>query len=367
MKMRRTHLFLALIALAGCTEYQRFDSVGYLREQYAKQMGPETASRIVIPFELDDDVRAFMKEKIQPAPTELRKINQVMKLVFEDLHLRYSLAPTRNAVDTFQTQRGNCLSFVNLFVGVAREQGLNPFYVEVTDYNKWNQRAGMVVSQGHIVAGMYLDGELKTYDFLPYRPKAYKKFNPLDDVTAAAHFYNNLGAEALIDGDLPRARELLTIATRIAPRLDKALNNLGVALARSGDREGALAVYRKGLELDPNQGMILTNMARLYQQMGRAEEADRLLAQIEETNSTNPFFYVYQGEVALGRGNHEKALDYMVKGLRLDSELPEVHIGFVKVYLALGEMDKARHHLDRALKLDATHQEALRYAGMLGK
>ena len=57
---------------------------------------------------------------------------------------------------------------------MAREQGLNPFYVEVTDYQKWNHREGMVVSQGHIVAGMYLDGELKTYDFLPYRPKAYR-------------------------------------------------------------------------------------------------------------------------------------------------------------------------------------------------
>jgi Flp pilus assembly protein TadD len=366
-KLSPLALALAALALAGCSQYKPFDSDAFLRQQYAQRLDPAAAARLTVPFALDDELRATMERKVKPAPSELRKINQVLQFIFEDLDLHYSLAPTRDAVETFRSHQGNCLSFVNLFVGVARAKGLDPFYVEVTDYTRWNHRAGMVVSQGHIVGGMWLDGELKTYDFLPYRPKAYKKFNPIDDVTAAAHFYNNLGAEALMDGDLAKARELLTVATRIAPNLDKALNNLGVVLARSGDWDGALAVYRKGLAIDPANAMILTNLARVYQQTGRAQEADQVLAQIDETNNTNPFFYVYQGEVALSKGEEDKALDYMVKALRLDSEAPEVHVGFVKVYLAVGDMEKARHHLERALQLDATNPEALRFATMLGK
>jgi Tfp pilus assembly protein PilF len=360
-------LLLVLSASAACTEYKPFDSVAYLRGQYAKEVGPQLAAELTVPFALDDEVRAEMDRHMRPVPSELRQINQVMGFIFDDLDLHYSLAPTRTAVDTFRTRQGNCLSFVNLFVGVARARQLNPFYVEVTDYTSWNHRAGMVVSQGHIVAGMYLDGELKTYDFLPYRPKAYKKFKPIDDVTAAAHFYNNMGAEALLDGNLPQAREILTLATRIAPGLDKALNNLGVVQARSGDWEGALATYQRGLEIDPENPMILTNKARVFQQTGRGKEADTLLAHVEQTNNTNPFFYVYQGEVALSRGDEQKALDDMVKAFRLDSEAPEVHIGFVEVYLALGDTDKARHHLERALQLDATNPEALRFATLLGK
>lgn len=352
---------------AGCAQYKPFDSPGSLREQYAQQVGTATAAQLVVPFELDGSVRAQIEKRLKPAPSELRTLNSVLNFIFEDLDLRYSLNPTRSAVQTFQEQRGNCLSFVNLFVGLARERGLNPFYVEVTDYQKWNHRAGMVVSQGHIVAGMYLDGELKTYDFLPYRPKAYKSFNPIDDLTAAAHFYNNLGAEALMDGDLERARELLTVATRIAPRFEKAVNNLGVARARGGDLVGALELYQKGLEIAPDNAMLLTNMTRAYQQLGRTQEADDLLTRIEASNTSNPFFFVYQGEMALSRGESQKALDYMVKALRLDTEAPEVHVGFVKVYLAMGEMDKARHHLERALKLDATNQDALQLAIMLGR
>jgi len=358
---------LAALALAACSQYKPFDSVGFLRQQIAQKVGPEAAAKVTIPFELNDDVRAAMEKHMRPVPSELRQVNQVLTFIFENLDLHYSLTPTHDAVGTFRTHQGNCLSFVNLFVGVARTKNLSPFYVEVTDYTRWNHRAGMVVSQGHIVAGMWMDGELKTYDFIPYRPKAYKKFNPIDDVAAAAHFYNNLGAEALMDGDLPKARQLLTLATRIDPRLDKALNNLGVVLARSGDWDGALATYQKGLALDPQNAMILTNMARVYQQTGRAKEADTVLSKVDETNNTNPFFYVYQGEVALSRGEEDKALEYMTKALRLDSEAPEVHVGFVKVYLAMGDMEKARHYLERALKLDATNPEALRFATMLGK
>jgi len=366
----RSLLFLVAalgVSVAGCAQYQRFDSAGHLREQYAQQVGAAQAAHLTVPFELDAGVRTEIEKKLRPAPSELRTLNVVLNFIFEDLDLHYALNPTRTATETFREHRGNCLSFVNLFVGLARERGLNPFYVEVTDYQKWNHRAGMVVSQGHIVAGMYLDGELKTYDFLPYRPKAYKDFHPIDDLTAAAHYYNNLGAEALLDGDLPRAEELLAIATRIAPRFEKAVNNLGVAKARGGDLPAALALYQEGLAISPDNAMILTNMMRAYQQLGRNREADDLLARIEASNTSNPFFFVYQGEMALSRGENQKALDYMVKALRLDTEAPEVHVGFVKVYLALGEMDKARHHLERALKLDATNQDALQLASMLGR
>jgi tetratricopeptide (TPR) repeat protein len=363
--LRFVHL-LALLPAAGCATYQPFDTAAYLRQQFAREVGAQEAQQIEVPFELNAEIRGSLG-KLPPLASELRRINQVDDFIFDGLQLRYSLTPTRNAVETYRTREGNCLSFVNLFVGVARDRGLNPSYVEVTDLHKWNHRDGMVVSQGHIVAGMYLDGVLRTFDFLPDRKKAYRDFKPIDDLTAAAHYYNNLGAEALLAGNLKRAEELLTVATRIAPRFDKAINNLGVVLARSGQPEKALALYQRGLAIAPDDSPLLTNMARAYQELGRGEEASALLGRIEGANTSNPFFFIYQSEVALGRGETDKALDYMTRALRLDSELPEVHLGLVKVYLAIGDMEKARHYLGRALKLDATNRDALQYARMLGQ
>ena len=189
---------LALAALlAGCSTYQRFDSVSHLREQYAQRVGAAAAAELQVPFALDDQASAALPKHRQASPD--RRLTEVMDLIFERLGITYQLAPTRTASEAFRARRGNCLSFVNLFVGLARAGDLNPFYVELIQYQKWRHQAGMVISQGHIVAGMYLSGELQTYDFLPYRPKAYRDFNPIDDLQAAAHYYNNLGAEALLE------------------------------------------------------------------------------------------------------------------------------------------------------------------------
>ena len=162
---------LLTAATTGCSTYQPFDSVTFLRQQFAKEVGAQEAKQVQVPFELNDEIRATLG-KLPPLASELRRINQVNDFIFDGLHLQYNLTPTRDAVETYRTREGNCLSFVNLFVGVARDRGLNPFYVEVTDLQKWNHRDGMVVSQGHIVAGMYLDGVLRTFDFIPDRKKS---------------------------------------------------------------------------------------------------------------------------------------------------------------------------------------------------
>ena len=368
LRRRQTLAALALVALTlapSCTQYQPFDSAAHLRNLYRQSAAGEAADSIAVPFELDGEVRGLLEERYKPGPNELRRIEHVLDFIFRRVGLRYSLAPTRNAVETFRSREGNCLSFVNLFVGVARHQRLSPFYVEVTDYQRWNYREGLVVSRGHIVAGMYVKGELKTYDFLPYRPKAYKDFKPIDDLTAAAHYYNNLGAEALMEGGLDRALGLLTTAHQIAPDFVKAINNLGVAYARRGEVEKAVEIYRLGLEAEPRDVALLTNLARAYQQLGRLEEASVALSQIEGANTSNPYFYLYQGELALARGDLEAALEHMAEALRRDSEVPEVHLGLVKVYLEAGDFERARHHLSRALRLDATNPEALRYADLL--
>ncbi|HRC84747.1 MAG TPA: tetratricopeptide repeat protein [Thermoanaerobaculia bacterium] len=361
-------LLLALgSGLTACSQYQPFDTESYLKTQLQQKVVSDRLGELRVPFALDNEIRRLLETHYKPAPSERRRVEDVLDFIFGRLKLQYALTPTRDAVGTYQAKSGNCLSFVNLFVGVARHQRLNPFYVEVTDYQRWNYREGFVVSRGHIVAGMYVSGELKTYDFLPYRAKAYRDFKPIDDTTAAAHFYNNLGAEALLDGDLETASRNLEIAHQVAPNFLKGLNNLGVIYARTGRIDDALTLYHTGLEQDPEDVALLTNLARAYQQLGRLDDAQATLAKVAGINTTNPFFFVYQAELALARSQPAEALKFLAEALRRDTEVPEVHVALAKTYLALGDLEKARHHLDRALHLDATNRDALRLAGLLGQ
>lgn len=358
----------AILSFGACAHtqsYQPFDSMEHLRGRYTELAGAERAARMEIPFELDSEILAIADSRIGRAGGEEWKIEQILDFVFNWLDLDYAQSPTRSASQTYLTRQGNCLSFVNLFVGLARHFKLNPFYVEVNDYNRWNYQQGMVVSHGHIVAGMYVNGDLRTFDFLPYRPKSYRDFQPIDDVKATAHYYNNLGAEALLAGDVERARQSFELAIALAPDFVKALNNYGVTMQRLGRSEDALALYFKGLERAPDDVPLLSNVARTYQLQGNEESANEYLGRIENLENTNPFFYIYRGELALNQGDLQAALDYMAKAFRRDSGLPEVHLGLVKVYLATGDMERVRHHLERALQLDATNLEARKYALML--
>ena len=366
MRVQRAIPTLLVGALAGaCSQYQPFDTEAHLAGQLRERVTASGSATTEVPFALPAELETVLEERYKPAPSERQRVEQVLDLIFRRINLKYELTPTRNAAQTAQSGLGNCLSFVNLFVGVARHQRLNPFYVEVTDYQRWNFKDGLVVSRGHIVAGIMVSNKLETYDFLPYRAKAYKDFKPIDDLTATAHFYNNLGAEALMDGRLEEALVHLRTAHQIAPDFIKAINNLGVALARGGDLDGALQTYLRGVEIAPTDVALLSNLARAYQMQGRLDEAAATLAKIEGENTSNPFFYVYQGEVALARGDLLAAIEYMREALRRDSEVPEVHLGLVKVYLEMGDLDRARHHLGRALRLDATNPEARRFAAML--
>lgn len=358
---------MSALGLAACSQYEPVDTGEILEHQYRERLGKKAAAEVEVPFALTPEIIERIDAQYKTGTNEKRRVEQVLSFIFDRLRLEYALTPTRNAADTYAAREGNCLSFVNLFVGLARHQRLNPFYVEVTDYQRWNYRQGMVVSRGHIVAGMYVDGELKTYDFLPYRAKAYKDFHPIDDITAAAHYYNNLGAEALLDGNIEDGLHFTRLANQIDPAFTKAINNLGVAYSRSGELEKAIETYRRGLEIDETNVALLTNLARGFQQQGRIDEALATLAKVEGINTTNPFFYIYKGELALAQGDHEQALTYMVEALRRDREMPEVHLGLVKVYVAAGNLRKARQHLERALRLDATNAEARRFAAMLAQ
>jgi tetratricopeptide (TPR) repeat protein len=355
-------------AQGGCSQNQTaFDSGGYVRGEIVQQAGPEISSQIEIPFAIDDEVRTAFHSFTRLGAKEHERASELVDFIFRQLGLTYERTPTRDAMATYHQRKGNCLSFVNLFVGMAREIRLNPFYVEVTDYQRWNHQEGMVISQGHIVAGMYLDGSLKTFDFIPYQEKAYRNFRPISDLTAVAHYYNNLGAEALIAGNVAEARRLVTLATRVAPRFPNALNNLGVCMVRTGDLAGALEKYQLALAGDPGNSIVMTNMMRVYQEQGRVKEAAEIEVKVEAANTGNPFFFLYLGEMALARGETAKALDHMVHALRLQNDLAEVQLGLVKVYLAQGDMEHARHFLARALEIDATDKEAQKYARLLGK
>ena len=364
------HLVVLLVIgslVAGCSGIQSFDADEHFEQEVAAKLDPEQVAGLAIPYRISPEIEAHIQGRVNPVASQKKQVDQILDIIFGQVGLQYSLQPTRDAIGTWGAREGNCLSFVHLFVGIARAKRLNPSYVEVEDYHRWSYEAGTVISRGHIVAGLYVDGNLATYDFLPYRAKAYKAFKPIDDMTAIAHHYNNLGAESLLAGDLAYAQEYLELAHRLDSEFVKATNNLGVLYLRQHRLEEARDLFEAGRLIEAEDVPILNNLARTYQRLGNKDKVGEILAVLEEVDDANPFFYLYKGNLALHQGDYKAALAHMRRALRLDSEIPELHVGLAKLFLAQGNLERAEHHVERALKLDATHVEARKYAALIAR
>ena len=280
----------------------------YLRQQYAQGGRRPGGGADRGPLRARRRRSAPRSSACRRSPARLRRVNQVNDFIFDGLKLQYCLTPTKNAVDTYRTRSGNCLSFVNLFVGVAREMGLNPYYVEVTDLQKWNHREGMVVSQGHIVAGMYIDGELHTFDFLPYRAEGLQGVQAdrrPDRRGPLLQQPRRRGAARRRPRPRPRAARH---RHPHRPPLRQGDQQPGRGPGAAGEPEKALETYQRGLADQPRQlDAPGQHGARPPAARPRRRGRPALLAKVEAENTTNPFFFVYEGEVALGRGETAKA------------------------------------------------------------
>lgn len=371
MVLYRLLPLLLLALFLGCTAQtgpEPFDSAALLKQRFVAQLAansPIAAKELEVPFELTPEIRHFLAKELPRPFREADQADEIVHLILYTLDLQYTLTPTRNAAETFHRREANCVSFVNLFVGIARERGLNAVYVEVEDVRTWNYRQGTVLSQGHLVAGLYVDGELRLYDFLPGPPAVYQKFQAIDDLRAVAHYYNNLGAEALLAGAPEQAAHFTERALALVPDFFKAINNLGVAMVRLQRLPEAVAIYRRGLDLAPQNPALLGNLASAYQRQGQQAEALLLLERLSALREASPWVFLHRGELALGRGAPEEALNFLAEALRRNRDLPEVHLGLVKVYLALGDLKRARHHLERVLRLAPQNAEAAEYRALL--
>ena len=136
--------------------------------------------------------------------------------------------------------------------------------------------------------------------------------------------HDNLGNA--LSKDPGRQREAIAeyeAALRIRPDSAEARNNLGIALAQTGDAADALAQYEEALRLKPNDSEAHYNLGNALRRAGRLPDA---IAQYEETLRLNPDSSTAHnnlGSVLLEAGRPGEAIPEYQEALRLKPDLFE--------------------------------------------
>jgi Flp pilus assembly protein TadD len=314
-------------------------------------------ARVIVPFELTDEMKAWAR---QTAPANLLpevRLGRLRERLLDDdeLSLVYAWGHTGTAVEVFEERRANCLSFTNLFVGMAREVGVPVVFLEVEDVQTYRKEGDLVVVSDHIAVGYVVAPETRIYDFSEEGIDDHHKIRRVSDLTAISMYYSNRGAEELQEGHIDNALEWLRTSVQLDPLLPHTWVNYGVALRRAGDAEGAEECYRRALEIDPRTSSAYQNLISLLRMQSRVAEAEEFEQALARSPSRNPYTYLVLGDINRRNGHFDEARRLYKRARNLGCDEAECYAAFGQLELAVGNLRAARKMLKRAQQADVDH------------
>lgn len=120
------------------------------------------------------------------------------------------------------------------------------------------------------------------------------------------------------------------------------------------------AVYKKILEISPNNAYALNNLGFLYAEYGiNLNIAQELCQRAVHLAPENPIFRDSLGWAAFKNKNHRTAETELKQAIRLKPDFYEAHYHLATVYYANERPDKAAQHYETAIKLNPEAAEAL--------
>lgn len=267
------------------------------------------------------------------------------------LDFAYDPRVTLTAEEAFRQRQGNCLTFSNMFVAMAREAGMEAWYREVEIAPEWSNVDDTLLVSMHVNAEVRDHRQGFIIDVSRRKPRDGERYRRLSDAEAEAQFYNNLGAEALVANDLGRAHAYFEMGAAIDPSLAYLWSNLGVVLRRNGQTEDAMLAYRTALELDPWQSVAVNNLYAIYEQDGHSEEAQRLEARVERNRRKNPYYLDSVAKAALEEDDWKEAEALARRAIRIERNEYRFYYTLARAQFLSGELNIAQISLDKARRL----------------
>jgi tetratricopeptide (TPR) repeat protein len=327
-------------------------------------------------FYLDDAAKAFIASTIHAKDTKIDQMRALIKAIFDrsELNLLYQGDANTSANDTFHAQAANCLSLSIMTYALASEAGFDVDFQEIMIPEYWTRRAGFSLLNGHInikimspvqpnVFELYRQSYQVDFDPQSTRREFPQKIVSKQDVLSM--FYNNKGADAVLQKDYVQAYAYFREALVVKPNFDSAWINLGILYRLSEYYPQAEKTYQHALTIKPESLTALENLAYLYTFTGRNEEALKILAKVESQRNSNPYYHVNLGEQEMEQQHWVQALAHFRKALALDRGKHEVYFGLARIYFEIGELQKSKRYFKRAKNSAQNKYDEDRYQSKL--
>jgi Flp pilus assembly protein TadD len=313
-------------------------------------------------LELTPEMKAFLDERIRDRQDEKDHLRALIYAVIVEgtFHLVYDES-TRTAGETFQDQRGNCLSFTNMFIAMARYVGLEAHYQEVDVPPDWSLAGESFLLSKHVNALLELSYGERIVDFNVYDFKITFDKNVISDKRGRAHYFNNLGVEYMLAADSARAVAHFRQSLREDATFTPAWINLGILHRREGHPEYAEAAYLQALRIERNNLVAMSNLANLYDAEGLTEAAAVYKAQVETHRMQNPYYRYMLANEAFVSGDYRTAIGHLEYAISARDNEDRFLSLMSMSYLMLGDREAAQEWMKKAEAAASEDRNKQRY------
>jgi Flp pilus assembly protein TadD len=377
--MRATRRVLAVLATAvisSCATYDRTPEL-LVSQQVSTEMLLDTSplaagtervdlSQIDV-LELSPLMIEFLDRWIDRYQGDNPKLRRLLYAVMGDgtFNLIYD-DTTRTAQETFFDQRGNCLSFTNMFIAMSRYVDLDAKFQEVIVPPDWSVVGQTFILNKHVNVHVAMDlGVDKLVDFNMADFRISYDRQIVSDSRGHAHYFNNIGVERMLDGDAPLALAYFHESIRRGKAFSPAWVNLGILYNREGYPNYAEAAYLKALDVDGSSLVAMSNLASLYEQEGRGELAAQYQSKVQSHRMQNPYYRYQLARLAFDNGDYTTAIDHLKFAVRKNRNDDSFYFLMSLSYLNSSDKKEARHWMKKAEEVAEMDEDKKRYHNKL--
>lgn len=174
-----------------------------------------------------------------------------------------------------------------------------------------------------------------------------------------ADAYGRLGQAFHAYELLEPARAAYENAHRLAPEDPRWTYLSGVVHQQRGALDRAAERFEAAVEAAPRLLPAWVRLGELRLEQGDLEAADGYLTRAAELAPESPGVQAALGQLHLARGEHQEAVELISRALEQVPEANRLHYPLALAYRGLGEIDRARHHLDKRGEVGVTVADPL--------
>jgi tetratricopeptide (TPR) repeat protein len=378
MRMAQTVLIVAwaLILLSGCaTTAENVSRLGefdvspemVLQESPLARGTESPGFKEVDLLEMTPEMIEWVESYMDGAGNRYRRMQRLVYAIVGDgnFDLVYD-DKTRTASETFRDARGNCLSFTNLFIAMARYLEVHAEYQEVEVPPDWSLIGESFFFSQHVNVLVDLGvGIQRVVDFNIYDFQSTYERRVISDARARAHYFSNIGVEHMMNGESALAyanfRQALVEDNRFSP----AWINLGILHRRENYPNYAETAYKKALEIYQFNLIAMSNLANLYQEEGMTELAEKYQSRVRLHRMRNPYYRYAQANSAFIDGDYQTAIKNLDYAIEKRDDEDRFYFLLSLSYLMSGNKEEAQRWMKKAEEVARKNERREKYSHKL--